>query len=100
MWKKRKRGNETKRKDATSGFDGAGIYILWYTRDDEEVYFFSSCLGGSGFGVGSLKVSGFLSCPGPTCSHAELGLSVSGDMEDMFHVRKETYLPPSKFLKA
>ena len=63
-----------KMKDAASGLDGAGIYISWYTSDDKEVYFFSSCLGGSGFGVGSLKVSGFLSWPGPTCSHAELNL--------------------------
>lgn len=31
-------------------------------------FFFSSSLGGSGLGVGKVNVSGFRSCPGPTCA--------------------------------
>jgi hypothetical protein len=41
--------------------------ILLYVQLNFHIYFFGSSFFSSGFGVGSLKVSGFLSVPGPTC---------------------------------
>lgn len=39
-------------------------------RVSSALYFFCSSLGGSGLGVGSLKLSGLRSAPGPTGSQA------------------------------
>ena len=47
-----------------------------YVQLDCRIYFLGSSFLGSGFGVGNLNVSGFLSTPGPTCYTELVSLNI------------------------
>jgi len=63
------------------------IMTAIYVQLDCQIYFLGSSFLGSGFGVGNLNVSGFLSTPGPTCYTELVSMAI--------YFLQTRYIPPT-----